>query len=63
MPAEPSLTDICSWHGFVNQLAHFLAIGPVMELFRELPRKPQGKRVYWESGMETCNRSFAKTWR
>ncbi|XP_069976740.1 uncharacterized protein [Penaeus vannamei] len=45
MPETPSLTDIRSWYGFVNQLAPFLATAPIMEPFRELLQKPQGKRV------------------
>lgn len=52
MPAEPSLTDIRSWHGFVNQLAPFLATAPVMEPFRELLKKPQGKKVYWDENLQ-----------
>lgn len=46
MPESPTLTDIWSWHGFVNQLAPFLTTAPIMEPFRELLRKPQGKKVY-----------------
>ncbi|KAK3888979.1 hypothetical protein Pcinc_006984 [Petrolisthes cinctipes] len=52
MPAEPSLTDIRSWHGFVNQLAPFLATAPIMEPFRELLKKPQGKKVYWDENLK-----------
>lgn len=52
MPVEPTLTDIRSWHGFVNQLAPFLATAPVMEPFRELLRKPQGKKVYWDENLK-----------
>jgi len=52
MPEMPSLTDIRSWYGFVNQLAPFLATAPIMEPFRELLQKPQGKRVYWDSKLQ-----------
>lgn len=52
MPAKPSLTNIHSWHGFVNQLAPFLAMAPIMEPFRELLRKPQFKRVYWDKNLQ-----------
>ena len=52
MPAEPSLTDIRSWHGFINQLAPFLATAPIMEPFRELLRKPQGRKVYWDENLQ-----------
>ena len=48
MPEAPTLTDIRSWHGFVNQLATAL----VMEPFRELLRKPQGKKVYWDTQLQ-----------
>ena len=52
MCAELTLTDICSWHGFIKQLAPFLATTPVMELFRKLLRKPQGKKVYWDPNLQ-----------
>ncbi|XP_076042081.1 uncharacterized protein LOC143025983 [Oratosquilla oratoria] len=52
MPAEPSLTDVRSWHGFVNQMAPFLATAPIMEPFRELLRKPQGRKVYWDGNLQ-----------
>ncbi|XP_076050210.1 uncharacterized protein LOC143030874 [Oratosquilla oratoria] len=52
MPVEPSITDIRSWHGFVNQLAPFLATAPVMEPFRELLRRPQGRKVYWDENLQ-----------
>ncbi|KAG0701317.1 Retrovirus-related Pol polyprotein from transposon 17.6 [Chionoecetes opilio] len=48
MPDRPTITDIRSWHGMVNQLAPFLATAPVMEPFRELLKRPAGKRVYWD---------------
>ncbi|XP_063889336.1 uncharacterized protein LOC135116054 [Scylla paramamosain] len=47
----PTLTDIHSWHGFVNQLAPFLATAPVMEPFQKLLRKPQDKKVYWDESL------------
>ena len=40
MPAKPTITDIRSWFGFVNQLTPFLATAPVMAPFRELLKKP-----------------------
>lgn len=51
IPAEPSITDIRSWYGFVNQLAPFLATASLMEPFRELLRKTQGKKVYWNENL------------
>ena len=48
MPDKPSVTDISSWYGFVNQLAPFLATAPIMNSFRELLKKPTGKHVYWD---------------
>lgn len=52
MPETPTLTDIRSWHGFVNHLVPFLATAPVMESFRELLRRPQGKMVYWDAQLQ-----------
>ena len=48
MPDKPSISDIRSWYGFVNQLAPFLATAPIMNDFRELLKKPRGKSVYWD---------------
>ncbi|KAG0726007.1 Transposon Ty3-I Gag-Pol polyprotein [Chionoecetes opilio] len=53
MPAQPTLTDVRSWFGLVNQVAPFLAVAPVMEPFRELLKKPGGKAVYWDKQLET----------
>ena len=55
MPDRPSVTDIRSWYGFVNQLAPFLATAPIMNSFRELLKKPTGKQVYWD---EQLRRKF-----
>lgn len=52
MPSQPTITDIRSWHGMVNQLAPFLATAPLMEPFRELLRRPAGKRVYWDDQLQ-----------
>ena len=52
MCAEPTLSDIRFWDGFINQLAHFLVIMPVMEPFRELLQKPQGKKKYWDVNLQ-----------
>ncbi|KAK4313454.1 hypothetical protein Pmani_015211 [Petrolisthes manimaculis] len=48
VPAQPTITDIRSWFGFVNQLAPFLAAAPVMTPFRDLLKKPTGSKVYWD---------------
>ena len=48
MPAQPTITDVRSWFGFVNQLAPFLATAPVMSPFRDLLKQPAGKKVYWD---------------
>ena len=48
MPEQPSITDIRSWNGLVNQLTPFLATAPVMEPFRELLKKSTTKQVYWD---------------
>ena len=36
MPDKPTIKDIRSWFGLVNQLAPFLATAPLMEPFKEL---------------------------
>ncbi|XP_063863888.1 uncharacterized protein LOC135102537 [Scylla paramamosain] len=41
MPDRPSIKDIRSWFGLVNQLAPFLATAPLMEPFRNLLKKKQ----------------------
>ena len=51
MPVQPSITDIRSWFGFVNQIAPFLATAPVMAPFRDLLKKPKG-RVYWDAQLQ-----------
>ncbi|MPC58299.1 hypothetical protein E2C01_052295 [Portunus trituberculatus] len=48
MLSQPTITDIWSWYGLVNQLAPFMATAPAMEPFRALLRKPAGKRIYWD---------------
>ena len=52
MPAEPTITDIRSWHGLVNQLAPFMATAPVMAPFRDLLKKSAKKKVYWDSVLQ-----------
>ena len=52
MPSEPTITDIRSWHGLVNQLAPFMATAPVMAPFRDLLKKPVKKKVYWDSVLQ-----------
>ena len=52
MPSKPSLTDIRSFFGFVNQLAPFLATAPIMAPFRDLLKKPTGKSCYWDEQLE-----------
>ena len=52
MPAEPSITDIRSWFGFVNQIAPFLATAPIMAPFKDLLKKPTTKKVYWDDQLQ-----------
>lgn len=52
MPPQPTITDIRSWHGLVNQLAPFMATAPAMEPFRELLKKPAGKKIYWDPQLQ-----------
>lgn len=54
MPSQPTITDIRSWHGLVNQLAPFMATAPAMEPFRELLKKPVSKKIYWDLQLQRC---------
>lgn len=45
---KPTITDIRSWYGLVNQLALFMATATVVEPFWELLRKSVGKKAYWD---------------
>ena len=58
MPEQPSITDIRSWFGLVNQLAPFLAVSPLMEPFRDLLKPGASKKVYWDQNLQTI---FNKT--
>ncbi|KAK4301582.1 hypothetical protein Pmani_026360 [Petrolisthes manimaculis] len=61
MPPRPSRTDIHSWFGLVNQVAPFLAIAPIMEPFRELLKKPNGKHIYWDSTLDAIFKTTKET--
>lgn len=61
IPPRPSLTDIRSWFGLVNQVAAFLSVAPLMEPFRELLRKPSGKIVYWDSQLQSIFETTKET--
>ena len=52
MTAKPSIINLRSWFGLVNQLAPFLATAPVMQPFRDLFKMPKTKSVYWDSQLE-----------
>ena len=52
MPDSPTITDIRSWFGLVNQVAPFVAIAPVMEPFRELLKKSPYRKVYWDQRLQ-----------
>ena len=52
MPAKPTISDIRSWYGFVNQLAPFIATAPIMAPFRDLLKKQAGKHVYWDDQLK-----------
>lgn len=61
MPAQPTITDVRSWFGFVNQLASFLATAPVMSPFRDLLKKPAGSKVYWDEQLQLKLRQAKET--
>ena len=54
MPDNPSIADIRSWFGLVNQVALFLATAPVMAPFHDLlkPSNATAKKVYWDSELQ-----------
>ena len=54
MPEEPSLSDIRSWYGLVNQLAPFIATSALMTPFRELLKSTHafGNKVYWDQELQ-----------
>ena len=52
LPTQPNITDIRSWFGFVNQLAPFLATAPIMAPFRDLLKRPTGRKVYWDEQLQ-----------
>ena len=64
MPDNPSISDIRSWFGLVNQLAPFVATAPVMSPFRDLLKKGASKKVYWDeilsSKFDFANKELCK---
>ena len=61
MPAQPTITDVRSWFGFVNQLAPFLATASVISPFRDLLKKSTGKKVYWDEQLQLKLRQAKET--
>ena len=55
-PDNPSMADIRSCFGLVNQVAPFLATAPVMAPFCDLlkPSNATGKKVYWDQNYNKC---------
>ncbi|MPC22051.1 hypothetical protein E2C01_015057 [Portunus trituberculatus] len=53
VPDKPSISDIRSWYGFVNQLAPFLATAPIMNIFKKLLKKPCGKSEKFHRAQDT----------
>ena len=60
MPNEPTITDIRSWFGLVNQLAPFIATASMMAPFRDLLKSTnlKGRKVYWDAELQNA---FEKT--
>ena len=52
MLSNPTITDIGSFVGLVNQMATFMATAPIMEPFRALLKNPQTKHVYWDDQLK-----------
>ncbi|MEL6805185.1 MAG: RNase H-like domain-containing protein, partial [Bacteroidota bacterium] len=53
MPNNPTITDIRSWFGLVNQIAPFVAVAPVMDPFRDLLKKSSHRKVYWDQRLQS----------
>jgi hypothetical protein len=56
MPDEPTLTDIKSWFGLVNQHAPFIAKASMMTPFRDLLKSEnaKGNKVYWDADLQNA---------
>ena len=54
MPEAPSITDIRSFMGLVNQIAPFMITTPLMEPFRELLKGKASKKVYWDGQLKAA---------
>ena len=52
MPEEPSITDIRSFVGLINQMAPFMATAAAMEPLRDLLKNPQKRKVYWDEQLK-----------
>ena len=52
MPEQPTISDIRSWFGLVNQMAPFLAVSPLMQPFRDLLKPTATKKVYWDEHLQ-----------
>ncbi|KAG0710073.1 hypothetical protein GWK47_023548 [Chionoecetes opilio] len=61
MPAQPTLTDVRSWFGLVNQVCALPGGRPCLEPFRGLLKKPGGKAVYWDKQLEALFTSAKDT--
>ena len=55
MPESPTISDMRSWFGLVNQTTPFFASSKVMEPFRELLKTPKNKdkTVYWDDNLKS----------
>ena len=64
MPEQPTITDIRSFMGLVNQIAPFMITSPLMEPFRELLKGSTSKKVYWDdqlrAAFEQAKRDISK---
>lgn len=60
MPSQPTITDIRSWFGLVNQLAPFIATAEIMAPFRDLLKSTElkSRKVYWDAQLQ---QAFEKT--
>ena len=54
MPESPTISDIRSWFGLINQTTPFYASSSLMNSFRELLKTPKkkDKTVYWDDNLK-----------
>lgn len=55
------MIDITLWFSLINQVASFLTVAVIVELFRELLKKPAKRGVYYDDTLDAIFKSTKKT--